>query len=99
MHDKVVVVVGATGGIGSALTRKLASTGASLVLAARDSARLATLAAELPIKVLTVPTDITDSQQVDTLIEKAIDRIWSNRYIGKCSWCWHPQALQQRGTR
>ena len=27
MQDKVVVIVGATGGIGSALTQKLASTG------------------------------------------------------------------------
>ena len=74
MHDKVVVVVGATGGIGSALTHKLAPTGASLVLAARDSSSLSTLAAQLPKtdQVLLVPTDITSPQQVDTLIEKAI---------------------------
>ena len=74
MHDKVVVVVGATGGIGSALTHKLAPTGASLVLAARDSSSLSTLAAQLPKteQVLTVPTDITVPNQVDTLIEKAI---------------------------
>lgn len=73
MHDKVVVVVGATGGIGSALTHKLAPTGARLVLAARDSSTLSNLAAQLQTEqVLTVPTDITDQQQVDILIEKAI---------------------------
>jgi NADP-dependent 3-hydroxy acid dehydrogenase YdfG len=71
MQDKVVVVVGATGGIGSALTRKLAPMGARLVLAARDSSRLANLASGLP-QVLTVPTDITKPQQVETLMEKAI---------------------------
>jgi short-subunit dehydrogenase len=74
MQDKVVVVVGATGGIGSALTRKLADKGARLVLVARDSSRLAALAAQLPYdeQVLTVPTDITNQQQVEDLMEKAV---------------------------
>lgn len=76
MHDKVVVVVGATGGIGSALSHKLAQEGDRLVLVARDSSRLASLVSELPIsseeQVLTVPTDITQPSQVKTLMEKAI---------------------------
>lgn len=75
MQDKVVVVVGATGGIGSALTRKLAPMGARLVLAARDISRLDGLVSELPVSrqsVLAVPTDITDPQQVDILMEKAV---------------------------
>ncbi len=72
MQNKVVVIVGATGGIGSALTHKLAPTGARLVLAAKDSSKLATLAEQLPVtqSVLTVPTDITDRQQVEILMEK-----------------------------
>jgi short-subunit dehydrogenase len=76
MQDKVVVVVGATGGIGSALTHKLAVEGASLVLAARDTSHLAALVSQLPIttreQVLTVPTDITDPSQVETLMSKAV---------------------------
>ncbi|MBD2692457.1 SDR family oxidoreductase [Anabaena catenula] len=72
MQDKVVVIVGATGGIGSALTRKLAPTGATLVLAARDAVNLATLANELSGEVLTVPTDITQPQQVKALIQATI---------------------------
>jgi short-subunit dehydrogenase len=76
MQEKVVVVVGATGGIGSALTRKLAAAGARLVLAARDGSRLAELVSQLAIatqeQVLTVPTDITDPFQVKTLMEKAV---------------------------
>lgn len=73
MQDKVVVVVGATGGIGSAVTRKLASTGARLVLAARNPNQLASLAAQLPgtTQVMAVATDITDPQQVEALMEKA----------------------------
>jgi short-subunit dehydrogenase len=76
MQDKVVVVVGATGGIGSALTHKLALEGTSLVLAARDNTHLRNLVSELPItnekQVLTVPTDITDPSQVETLMSKAV---------------------------
>jgi short-subunit dehydrogenase len=76
MQDKVVVVVGATGGIGSTLAHKLAQEGASLVLAARDHSRLATLASQLPAhsreQVLAVPTDITNPSQVETLFSKAI---------------------------
>lgn len=73
MHDKVVLVVGATGGIGSALTHKLAPTGARLVLAARDSSALSTLAAQLPTTdKLLIPTDITNQQQVDALMKKAV---------------------------
>ena len=71
MQDKVVVVVGATGGIGSALTRKLAPAGARLVLAARNSSALQDLATQLSVKsVLTVPTDITDRTSVNALMEQ-----------------------------
>lgn len=74
MQDKVVVVVGATGGIGSAVTRKLAKAGAHLVLAARDSNRLEALATELQAytQILPVATDITEPQQVDRLMKKAV---------------------------
>lgn len=74
MQDKVVVVVGATGGIGSAVARKLADGGATLVLAARDSSKLDALAGELSAtEVLCVPTDITDLQQVETLMQTTVE--------------------------
>ncbi|XWU45058.1 MAG: SDR family NAD(P)-dependent oxidoreductase [Dolichospermum sp. UKL202] len=72
LEDKVIVIVGATGGIGSTLTRQLSSTGAKLVLVARDGESLAALANELSGEVLTVPTDITQPQQVDALIQRTI---------------------------
>lgn len=74
MQNKVVVIVGATGGIGSAVAQKLADAGATLVLAARDSNRLDALATQLPTaEVLTVPTDITQLAQVETLMQKAVE--------------------------
>ncbi|MBD2312180.1 SDR family oxidoreductase [Desertifilum sp. FACHB-1129] len=71
MQDKVAVVVGATGGIGSAVVQQLASQGANLVLAARDEGRLTNLANSLSGDSLTVPTDITDPQQAKDLMAKA----------------------------
>lgn len=74
MQDKVIVIVGATGGIGAALTRKLAPTGARLVLAARDSSAITHLVTQLPVsdQILSVPTDITDRKLVDALMEHTI---------------------------
>ena len=74
LEDKVIVIVGATGGIGSTLTRQLSSTGARLVLVARDGESLAALANELSGEVLTVPTDVTQPQQVDALIQRTISQ-------------------------
>lgn len=72
MQGKVVVIVGATGGIGVALTEKLAKSGAQLVLAARSSDRLSSLAAQISSPTLTLPTDITNPVQVEALMQKAI---------------------------
>jgi short-subunit dehydrogenase len=76
MQNKVVVVVGATGGIGSALVPKLAESGAKLVLVARDVDKLAELARNLEddydAEAIAIPTDITKYEQVEAMVQKAI---------------------------
>lgn len=73
MNGKVVVVVGATGGIGQALVPELANLGATLVLASRNVDTLTDLKATLSpqASVLIQPTDITDYSQVQALMSAA----------------------------
>lgn len=76
MQSKVVVVVGATGGIGAAIVPKLAEAGAKLVLVARDADKLEELVNNLEddydIEAIAVPTDITKYEQVEGMVQQAI---------------------------
>lgn len=61
LTGKHFLVVGATGGLGSAISRELAQSGARLTLSGRDGSRLAAVAAELGDTVVgTVETDLVD---------------------------------------
>jgi 3-oxoacyl-[acyl-carrier protein] reductase len=66
------VIVGATGGIGGEVCRRLAGRGANLFLAARDADRLSALAAELASARFR-PTDATVSAEVDAAFAAAAE--------------------------
>jgi len=63
----VVLIAGVTGGIGSALARRLTAAGASVAGYARDAARLAALQAELP-GLFTVSADATQPAAVEAAV-------------------------------
>ncbi len=65
-----IVIVGATGGIGEALARRVAARGATPVLLARDAGRLAALAAELP-GAETHVVDVGDTAALQAAIKAA----------------------------
>ncbi|HEY9214000.1 MAG TPA: SDR family oxidoreductase [Ancylobacter sp.] len=70
---KVVVIVGASSGLGEATARHLAAEGAKLVLGARRLNRLQALAAELGLpNDAAVETDVTDAEQVKRLVDAAV---------------------------
>jgi NADP-dependent 3-hydroxy acid dehydrogenase YdfG len=69
----VVIVTGASSGIGAATARLAAGRGAKVVLAARRTDRIKALAAELP-EALAVTTDMRDPAHVAALVAAALDR-------------------------
>lgn len=73
INDKVVVITGASSGLGEATARRLAQEGAKLVLGARRLERLQTLAGELSLgDEAVVQTDVTDYEQVRHLVDHAV---------------------------
>jgi len=75
--DQVVVLTGASSGIGRETALRFASRGAKLVLAARNKEALEAVAAEvrrLGGEALVVPTDISDFDQVSELAARAVER-------------------------
>jgi short-subunit dehydrogenase len=70
LRNSLVLVTGASSGIGAAIARAVASRGARPVLVARDRERLEALAVELRGRggePLVLPADLADLEQVETL--------------------------------
>lgn len=75
VQNKVVIITGASMGIGTASARVFAKAGAKLVLAARSADKLEAVAHSLPphAETLIVPTDMTNQTQVRALIDQAYE--------------------------
>jgi short-subunit dehydrogenase len=95
LHGRVIIVTGASSGIGAATARELARQGASVVLAARRQDEL-----EEQVRAITgsggqalaVPTDVTDEVQIARLVERTVevfgcvDVLVNNAGIGSLGW-------------
>ena len=69
---RVVVITGASGGIGAALARLLGATGDRVVLGARRADALSAVATSIGEGALPVVTDVTDRRSVEHLRDRAI---------------------------
>jgi NADP-dependent 3-hydroxy acid dehydrogenase YdfG len=73
VKDKVVVITGASSGLGEAAARRLAQNGAKLILGARRLDRLRALAKELSLgDNAVVQTDVTHRAEVKRLVDHAV---------------------------
>jgi NADP-dependent 3-hydroxy acid dehydrogenase YdfG len=75
IEGKVVVITGASSGLGEAAARMLSEQGATVVLGARRADRIEALANELTAKggkALAITTDVTKAAQVQALVDEAV---------------------------
>jgi ribitol 2-dehydrogenase len=70
LAGKVVIITGASTGIGAAAARALVGRGCKVTLSARSQAKLAALAAELGPAALAVPADVTVAADVQRMTEQ-----------------------------
>jgi short-subunit dehydrogenase len=86
VENPVVVITGASSGIGRATALRFAGKGARLVLAARGAESLEAVAAECRkrgAKAIAVPTDVTDAGRMEDLASRAVEEfgrldVWVN---------------------
>lgn len=76
---RVVVITGASRGIGRSLAHAFAAEGARIVLAARNEVELEDVAAECTyynpgLSPLIIPTDVTDAAQLQNLVNLTLER-------------------------
>jgi short-subunit dehydrogenase len=75
--DKVVIITGASSGIGEAIAREFAYKGSKVVLAARSEDRLNKIVNELialNLEVCYVVTDVSLEEDCKMLVEKSVER-------------------------
>lgn len=86
--DRVALVTGAAGGIGSAVIRRLGQAGAVIAAVDRDDEGLRTEVKRLTaegLRATALPADIGSSAQVDTLVDDVERRLGPIDYLVNCA--------------
>ena len=74
LEDEVVVVTGASRGLGRSMVERFSGEGARVTLTARDEDLLEEVVADLPGESLVVPADVRDADAVERVVERTVER-------------------------
>src|SRR6266852_4358680 len=76
LRSKVAIVTGGNGGIGLGLARGLATAGADIVVAARNSEKTRNAVEELcglGVRAIGLQVDVTDAEQVSLMVRETVE--------------------------
>lgn len=73
IQNKIIIVTGASSGVGETCAKQLIQAGAKVVVAARSKDALEKLAEALGPNALAVPTDVSDLANCQALVDKTIE--------------------------
>src|SRR5215207_5700297 len=74
LSGKVVIITGASSGIGAATARLLAEYGCKLTLASRSESKLQALADSLNTETLVIPTDVSIPGDIINMVDKTVEK-------------------------
>ena len=73
IQDDVIVVTGASRGLGRSMAERFSEEGARIVLTARDEEQLTDVADDLPGESLVSPADVRDADAVERVVEETVE--------------------------
>jgi NAD(P)-dependent dehydrogenase (short-subunit alcohol dehydrogenase family) len=96
LTGRTAIVTGASRGLGKGIARALAAAGADVVLAARTVPELEETAAhvrEYGRRALVVPTDVSRADQVNAMVDQAVDAFGKVDVLVNNSGVYHPKPV------
>jgi len=93
IQGKVAVVTGAGSGLGAATARRFAAERASVLLIDRNEAAAQEVAQEIGPAALAVAADVSDAQQMEAAVQKAVERFGAIHMLVSCAGIGTPQRV------
>lgn len=88
LKNKVVLITGASDGLGKAIAQRLSKEGARLALLARDGVKLEKIAKELGPRVISVTCDITKPEDIKKAVNQVVKHFGKINVLINCAGIW-----------